>query len=281
MFRFVQPPVWDKYAAVFKTAWTASAFKGAFGETMYIPNSKRHLENNLRWLDVMAQQQTVFKQGMAGIAVTGWQRYDHFAVLCELLPAAVPSLAINLIAVSNGYFNSSLKDQFLSALSCPQQNVVRNSPFISLDSDPFMWEKLNKCMFPGSSFFRLTYRLHGTEKEAREYLDTTKRHKGWMTDYNIRHNYSLPLRVDELTNDLPRVYHGMISLARSAVDSMVDVFDNYTISEWIEQHIYPYVVALENLQNQSIALKRVNHWPSRPLPPLKELQRLGIPLSFN
>ncbi|CAH0555240.1 unnamed protein product [Brassicogethes aeneus] len=281
IYRFVQPPVWDKYAVVFKTAWTASAFKGAFGETMYIPNTKRHLENNLRWLDVMSQQSSVFKQGMAGIVLTGWQRYDHFAVLCELLPAAVPSLAINLIAVSKGYFNSSLKDQFLSALSCPIQNNLRNSPFISLDSDPFMWEKLSKCMFPGSPFFRLTYRLHSTEKETNEYLHLTKKQKGWMTDYNIRHNYSLPLRVEELTNELPRVYHGMISLARSAADAMLDIFDGYTISEWIEQHIYPYIIELETIQNQSLALKSVNQWPSRPLPPLKDFKRLGIPLSVN
>lgn len=276
IYHFVQPSVWDKYAAVFSTAWTASAFKGAFGETLYIPNAKRHLENNLRWLDVMATQTSAFKQGLVGIVLTGWQRYDHFAVLCELLPAAVPSLALNLITVTHGYFNSSLKEKFLTALSCPVQNTVHSSPFISLDMDPFLWDKLNRCMFPGNSFFRLTSRLQNMETEAREYLDLTRRQKGWMTAYNVRHNYSLPLRVEELTADLPRVYHGMINLARSAADAMVDVFDNYTVSEWIEQRIYPYILELEQLQNQSIALKSVNQWPARPLPPLKDLQRLGV-----
>lgn len=175
VYRFVQPPVWDKYASVFHTAWAASAFKGAFGETLYIPNARRHLENNLRWLDVMSQQSNGFKNGLSGIVLTGWQRYDHFAVLCELLPAGVPSLTINLLAVSNGYFNSTLKDRFLVALSCPQQNVGRSSPFLSLESDPFMWEKLNRCMFPGSSFFRLTYRLHSTENEVNDYISSTKK----------------------------------------------------------------------------------------------------------
>ncbi|XP_060529718.1 hexosaminidase D-like isoform X2 [Cylas formicarius] len=154
IYRFVQPPVWDKYSAIFKTAWTASAFKGAFGETVYIPNARRHLENNLHWLDVMATQSGVFKKGISGIVLTGWQRYDHFAVLCELLPASLPSLVINLITVSHGFFNSSLKNEFLTTLSCPQPPAGRAAPFINLESDPHMWDKLARCMFPGHGFFK-------------------------------------------------------------------------------------------------------------------------------
>lgn len=276
VYRFVQPPIWDKYGAVFKTAWAASAFKGAFGETLFVPDSKRHLENNLRWLEVMSQQEKIFKRGFTGLVLTGWQRYDHFAVLCELLPAGIPSLGLSLVATTHGFFNSSLKNKFLAGLSCPQNSG--RSQFINLDADPYLWDKLGRCMFPGSAFFRLTYRLHTMENEVEEYLKLTKKEKGWLTDYNVRHNYSLPLRVDELTGDLPRIYHGTTSLVRAAVDAMVEVFDNYTISEWIEQKIYPYIIELEKIQNQSIALRSVNQWPARPLPPLKDLQRLGVPL---
>lgn len=278
IYRFVQPQVWEKYAAVFKTAWTASAFKGAFGETLYIPDARRHLENNLRWLDVMTQQSTYFKHGFRGIVITGWQRYDHFAVLCELIPAAVPSLTLSLLAVSNGYFNSSLKVPMLNALSCPQQQQSRNMPFINLDTDPHLWDKLGRCMFPGSPIFRLMYRLQSAEMEALEYLRTTKRNKGWLTEYNIKRNYTLPLRVDELTSELPRVYHGLVALIRNAFDAMNDIYDYYTITEWIEQRIYPYVIEIENLQNVTAKLKEVNVWPSRPLPPLRDLQRLGVPM---
>ncbi|KAK5644619.1 hypothetical protein RI129_005919 [Pyrocoelia pectoralis] len=281
IYRFVQSPVWDKYATVFKTAWTASAFKGAFGETLYVPDARRHLENNLRWLDVMSQQHQLFKQGLSGIILTGWQRYDHFAVLCELFPASLPSLSLNLLTVSNGYFNLSLKNQLLSALSCPEHGSGRPTPFIALEVDPHLWDKLGRCMFPGSPIFRLMYRLHNTENEVVEYLKVTQQQKGWLTSYNVRHNYSLPLRVDELTSDLPRIYHSLLALNRAVVDSMNDIFDHYVIAEWIEQRIYPYIIELEKIQNQTTILKNVNSWPSRPLPPLKDLQRLGVSLPQN
>ncbi|KAL1509477.1 hypothetical protein ABEB36_004202 [Hypothenemus hampei] len=276
IYRFVQPPIWEKYTNVFNTAWTASAFKGAFGEAMYIPNARRHLENNLRWLEVMATQSDSFKQGLRGIVLTGWQRYDHFAILCELLPAAVPSLILNLLATTNGYFNATFKDQFLNSLSCPYPNERKPRPFLNLEGDPNMWEKLARCMFPGHAFFRLMYRLHNLEQEARDYVDSTTRQKGWLTAYNVKYNYSLPLRVDELTQDLPRVYHGLVSLARNAAESLKDIVDNYTISEWIEQRVYPYMIELENIQNASIALKKVKFWPARPLPIFKDLQKHGI-----
>jgi hypothetical protein len=49
---------------------------------------------------------------------SGWQRYDHFAVLAELLPVAIPSLAINLLATTQGFFNESLKAELYKRLDC-------------------------------------------------------------------------------------------------------------------------------------------------------------------
>lgn len=99
-----------------------------------------------------------------------------------------------------------------------------------------------------------------------------------MTSYNVKYNYTLPLRVDELMSEYPRVYHTISSLARNAHDAMNDVFDIYTIAEWVEQRLYPYIKLLETIQSQSVALKQRKTWKKRPLPPLKELEKYGVPV---
>ena len=50
-----------------------------------------------------------FREGLRGMVITGWQRFDHFAVLCELLPAAIPSLAVTLLTASKGKTNPDPK----------------------------------------------------------------------------------------------------------------------------------------------------------------------------
>lgn len=44
-----------------------------------------HLDNNIAWLGAMKEQSGNF-QNIRGLVITGWQRYDSLAVLCELLP---------------------------------------------------------------------------------------------------------------------------------------------------------------------------------------------------
>ena len=40
--RFIDSVTWSSYASVFTHLWTASAFKGAFGERLFMPNLHRH-----------------------------------------------------------------------------------------------------------------------------------------------------------------------------------------------------------------------------------------------
>ena len=50
--RFVPYYTWKQFGSIFDAVWGASAFKGAFGETLIVPDANLHLENNIAWLEV-------------------------------------------------------------------------------------------------------------------------------------------------------------------------------------------------------------------------------------
>ena len=103
--RFVDSLTWANYGEVFPHIWAASAFKGAFGERLFGVNVQRHVGNNLAWLEVMRRETlSSGKLSFRGLVLTGWSRYDHFAVLCELLPVAMPSLILNLVIITQGTY---------------------------------------------------------------------------------------------------------------------------------------------------------------------------------
>ena len=62
-----------------------------------------HVANHLGWEEMLSQthNQSVL---INGYILTGWQRYDHFASLCEFLPVAIPTLKCCLIALQRGKF---------------------------------------------------------------------------------------------------------------------------------------------------------------------------------
>lgn len=112
--------------------------------------------------------------------------------------------------------------------------------------------------------------------EYDEFILVTKKNRGWMTSYNVEHDFSSPLRVDELMSDHSRIHRSLFSLIRPFQESLTGIFDKYTVSEWIEQRIYPMIRELEKIQKEAHDLKAKKTWPKRPLPMSKELLRIGV-----
>ncbi|PNI21489.1 HEXDC isoform 4 [Pan troglodytes] len=120
--QLVEPVLWDYTADLdvhgkvllmqkyrrcgFPRLWAASAFKGATGPSQAVPPVEHHLRNHVQWLQVAGSGPT---DSLQGIILTGWQRYDHYSVLCELLPAGVPSLAACLQLLLRGGFDEDVK----------------------------------------------------------------------------------------------------------------------------------------------------------------------------
>jgi len=71
-----------------------------------------------------------------GIFLTGWQRYDHFSVLCEIFPVAVPSLVACLL-----YLNSVGEQPRMEKILSLASN------FLNCDVE------IQKARFPGSQIY--------------------------------------------------------------------------------------------------------------------------------
>merc|ERR1711971_1100187 len=228
---------------------------------------------NLNWLDVMSNEESKFPNGFQGIVITGWSRYDHFAVLAELLPASMPSLATNLISVSHGYFNASWQKELYQSLQCADNSRLYEE-FIDLESDPTLHEKMSWCFFTGSSIFKMIHVLGSVQKEVSEYLKKYSSQEGWLTEFNFRHNYSSPFRVNEGLDEHSRMSYLVTSLIKQAQQSLSEIYDDYTVAEWIEQKIYPLHKDLNDFKVRAESLKRRNTWPRRPFPILKAVQEM-------
>ena len=145
---------WRLYAEHFRGVWAAGAFKGATGEKQFVPDIQHHVKNSLAWLQVMHRESDnqVSPVNFSGLVLTGWSRYDHFAVLCELLPVAVPSLVINLLVVSLGGLQFQVSRKIHSVLGC--DNIKMLVSMEELRRNPYQWD-MTRCDFPGEKV-RLT-----------------------------------------------------------------------------------------------------------------------------
>lgn len=93
-----------------------------------------------------------------GTMLTGWQRYDHFAVLCELLPVALPSLAVCLSTMQYVGISEDLKHEINQKLGCSDSHPIQWSINTKATSYP-------QCTFPGHEIFEGKYGSYINQNE--------------------------------------------------------------------------------------------------------------------
>ncbi|CAC5369951.1 HEX [Mytilus coruscus] len=187
--KFLLPPdIWDKFSKLFPNIWLGSAFKGATGSNMYVTNIGYHIENHLVWLALQEKEKQKF-QTIRGYAVTGWSRYDHYAVLCELLPQALPSLGICLSVLNKGTFNADLHNGVSELLKFKSHLPI--SPFQCLGAPP--------CDFPGHKVYRDMLDFNHLEASYEDLMHNESIFT-WMNEYQIKRNFINPVHVGPLLN---------------------------------------------------------------------------------
>lgn len=248
--------LWESYAAVWKDIWVATAFKGATSPDRYYTDVAYHMENHQRWLEIISKysSQITFK----GVMLTGWQRYDHFSVLCELLPVAIPSLAVNLAIMQAPDLNGvpiRVPSRVLRVLQC--EGVVS---LVVLEPQ-YGW---TKCSYHGVSVYATILRLYALTEEVNK-MEQDNTFKGWLKPYNLKYSFSSPSHVERAIAELDRHKMEIMYIEKEMRSAMEDIYDNYTIEEWLETYTAPLNEKLTDLWNAKEKILEKNVWPKRPL----------------
>ncbi|KZC10980.1 PREDICTED: hexosaminidase D-like [Dufourea novaeangliae] len=253
---YLTDQLWENYAAVWKHVWVATAFKGATAPDKYYTDVAYHMENHQRWLEIIKKYSTqiTFK----GVILTGWQRYDHFSVLCELLPSALPSLAVNLAilqAPDLSGFPMDIPTPIMQALQC-EGSISLRTP-----EPQYSW---TKCSYQGVSIYAAIFRLFSLTQEVTK-MEQDNTFKGWLKPYNIKYSFSSPSHVERAVVDLDRHKMELMYIEKDMRSAMEDIYDDHTIQEWIETYLAPLNDKFTELWDAKEKILEKNVWPRRPL----------------
>nr|XP_006637316.1 PREDICTED: hexosaminidase D-like isoform X1 [Lepisosteus oculatus]XP_015215976.1 PREDICTED: hexosaminidase D-like isoform X1 [Lepisosteus oculatus]XP_015215977.1 PREDICTED: hexosaminidase D-like isoform X1 [Lepisosteus oculatus]XP_015215978.1 PREDICTED: hexosaminidase D-like isoform X1 [Lepisosteus oculatus]XP_015215979.1 PREDICTED: hexosaminidase D-like isoform X1 [Lepisosteus oculatus] len=247
---FVSPMIWDygadlqinqieKFisnyqAAGFEGVWFASAFKGASGVAQDWTPLTQHMKNHLSWLKVMAVMPKYPSIHFQGIALTGWQRYDHFTVLCELFPVGIPSLAVCLQSLAHGGFNEEAKKQVLHMLGCKNINLEKS-----------LCE--GGGAFPGYEVYQMVLHIRENLKSQIHQQFDNQHLKGWFSRYHRKYKFGNPRNMEFFKDKMSKLLEEWEDYLQNFRTQMEAIYFADTVEEWMEENVNEHMDKLREL----------------------------------
>ncbi|CAH2106053.1 unnamed protein product [Euphydryas editha] len=210
--------LWDTYKKLFPNVWVGSAFKGANGSCQVLSPVTRYVSNQQAWLREI--RSTSNKINFAGVILTGWSRYDHYATLCELLPVAMPSLSCCLL-----YWKSAdehIEDEFQVSEVLPEAE--------------WAGRRLALCVH---SFVMLRDR-------ARQLLDGDPV-ATWLNPWQLKHGYTSPAQVEGIAGSSYAIWTDLKFLHEDMLKEFPKITGKRSSDEWMESYFTPLFKRISDL----------------------------------
>ncbi|XP_029977440.1 hexosaminidase D isoform X3 [Sphaeramia orbicularis] len=253
LIRLVEPMLWDytpnldvektvslleKYcSAGMVDVWAASSFKGSTSVHTCVPNTHRHVENHRQWLKVAASVSATVK--LKGIALTGWQRYDHLSVLCELIPVALPSLVTCLQLLTDGQFNADT-----------QRKVTEKLGISSVEVENMERVSAGEFLFPGRTLAHLIVDLNSfLNSEDVRYFEKNMFVRGWFSPYHQHRKMVSPLITMQIHRQASTYLTVLQQKVEAVREEMVHFYPDSTVQEWFEEHVSPVLIPLQRIRD--------------------------------
>ncbi|WKY11107.1 hypothetical protein Q1695_003003 [Nippostrongylus brasiliensis] len=249
--------MWENLASAFSSVWGSSAFKGADGPNRYWNRMTTYLQNNKQWLVhfryLQHEKHSELFSDFHGFILTGWQRYDHFASLCELMPVSMASLAISIKLILNYAVTDIDAELILQALKCPSETTINQ--LISGD---------DSCHFPG-------YKVRDAIRDlvfAKEHYENASwvhnREAAYLQRSQIKLNTSNPFYVDAIGNSYRRSLARLDKVIEQLNLSMNDIFYRDVFVEFTTDYVLPFY---DNLKERLASVEAIdvrNTYRARP-----------------
>ena len=235
--------MFSRFGQVFDNIWVASSFKGSSGPTADFVPLEHHVANHLSWLQLISNLPETTRCKISGIAITGWSRYDHFATLCELFAAGIPSLVLCLAILENGRLTNEIEE-----LVAQQLGFTSTRSLKPLVTDPYA--EFEKGCFPGAELFSYVAYL----EKAKFFLKRTNfQMKGWLTQWHQKTKLINAAHIEH-ARWLCDVALKDLSFIRTHIGECIrKLYYEETVKEWldvkVEERIRKGNMILANLYN--------------------------------
>ncbi|NXH40029.1 HEXDC Hexosaminidase, partial [Dicaeum eximium] len=164
-----------------------------------------------------------------------WGRYDHYSVLCELLPVSIPSLAICLQTLVNGGFTEEAKRKVLDVLGLESVQLEQSTCE-------------GRGAFPGVEIYHMVEQVNGHLKESiLKALEEESAIKGWFSPYHRKHQFGNPRNMESFGSKVLKLHEDWESFVRDLRAQLERIYFPDTVEEWMEENVNPYLDQLRDL----------------------------------
>ncbi|XP_046852487.1 hexosaminidase D-like isoform X2 [Xenia sp. Carnegie-2017] len=235
---FFPEGMWRRYSRAFSSVWLASAFKGAeTPSTNFVPISVR-LQNHRSWMKIYSKLSRHIK--INGIVLTGWSRFDHYASMCELLPAGLPSLGLCLTILKEGSLTNKSLWQVSTTLG------FKSPIFLHSYDIPKDVSEKDEGTFLGHDIYGIVLKL----RRAYNALESVeKRIPAW---FNRRQFATSRISIYQLTvsfQKLKSATNRLTPLINLVREKFPKVYHDDTTEEWINDKI-------ENVLTRAVEIEK-------------------------
>lgn len=247
------PGLMEKYAKCFPQGfWAGTAFKGATGSCAQLPDISMHVKNHLNWSQLVEVARGGTKNvpnlpaGLSfhGYILTGWQRYDHFASLCELLPCGIPSLRCCLTALTCQKFEAEEVEKVKLILGLPEIPIFQHKTTTTRTCSEGL-------KFPGAQLYCAMQTFVNLQQSVKALLGhdcmTT-----WLSDWQVEHQRVSNVQVKSILGNLSGHIQELQSMQTHMCRLLCETFDKTTCDEWIGTYIVPLVKRLAQKQEKAL-----------------------------